>query len=128
MLSTGLGSGAMRRRLAISILLAAAALAETIRVAHGTSSGDIVGVDIDPYLRAAAVVRAGHGHIYADPFFVYLPTSAVLLAPFTDRSLTYSLFAYADLFAVAAGVYLAAWRSLRTPWWPAIASAVWLLV
>jgi len=118
-----------RGRTPVNVLAVVAAVLETLQVIRRTADGRPVGVDLEPVLGAARVVTRGHGAIYGDHQFVYLPSSALALVPVAHggRGL-FTVMAALELTCVAASVFLLARCLLTTPWWPTIAGVTVVLV
>jgi len=80
----------------------AAALA-LLDLLHSTT-----GEDLRPYVEAGRLVLRGEGDLYANPYFVYLPTAALLFAPLAGlgREVLFYAIGAAELLAIGAGAAL----------------------
>jgi hypothetical protein len=115
------------RRLCNAVFLFAAAV-EIVQMIRSTVLFVPRGMDLTPVLGAARIVANGHGGIY-DNGFAYLPSSAVLFAPFAHHSSGVdTTMACIEAVTVALSIFLASRFFVDTRWWPTIGGLVTLLV
>ncbi len=89
----------------------------------------VEGLDLGPELQAGRVVLAGHGSIYSNVMFTYLPSSALIFTPVAHAGRSFfDLMSYVVTAAVVASVYVAFWAMIKRPWWLLAAAAMTLLV
>jgi hypothetical protein len=115
------------RRLCNVVCLLAAAVA-IVQMIRSTVRFVPRGIDLAPVLGAARIVANGHGGIY-DNGFAYLPSSAVLFAPFAHHSSGVdTTMAFVEAASVALSIFLAARFFVDSRWWPTIGGVITLLV
>jgi Glycosyltransferase family 87 len=116
----------LRRLCNVVCLLAAAA--EIVQMIRSTVLFVPRGIDLAPVLGAARIVANGHGGIY-DNGFAYLPSSAVVLAPFAHHSSGVdTAMAFVEAVTVGLSIFLASRFFIDSLWWPTIGGLVTLLV
>jgi Glycosyltransferase family 87 len=126
-------SGASVRIAACSASVLVVVAFAALRV-HSVMHTPNVGSDLLPVYDAGLAIARGHGgSIYAiDPLdpFVYPPTSAIiaaLVAQLMSLSTARWLMAAAEFISILVTSYAAFWLTLRSRWWPIVASA-WVFV
>ena len=114
------------RTKAVTCILWAAAVGITAVLVHRRANPgvfDNIGVDFNTLLHASRTLVAGHSPYAGNPYFVYPPTLALLLAPFSHAApiTIWKIWTDAELFAllIGAAAFVASQASQLRSWvWP----------
>lgn len=114
--------------LSLGLLGALVVVFEAVRWANNMHTS-LEGIDLRPPMQAARTILAGHGSIYTNMMFTYLPTSAVFFVPVAHAGRGFlNVASYLDITAVLASAYVASWAVIRRPWWLVAAAALTIFV